>query len=39
VVFVNVNVVPMDRERVLEGQTVWISGNRIGRGRLPADLY
>jgi hypothetical protein len=27
--FVNVNVVPMDRERVLAGQTVWISGGRI----------
>src|SRR5215475_1401117 len=29
VAFVNVNVLSMDRERVLEGQTVWISGTHI----------
>lgn len=29
IAFVNVNVVPMDRERVLEAQTVWISGGHI----------
>ncbi len=28
--FVNVNVVPMDRERVLEGQTVIVQDGRIG---------
>ena len=38
--FVNVNVVPMDRERVLHGQTVIVEGGRIaaiGRGlKVPA---
>lgn len=29
IAFVNVNVVPMDRERVLEGQTVIVRGGRI----------
>jgi hypothetical protein len=29
VAFVNVNVVPMDRERIVAAQTVWISGGRI----------
>ena len=29
VAFVNVNVIPMDRERVLENQTVVVSGGRI----------
>jgi len=29
VAFVNVNVIPMDRERVLERQTVIIKGGRI----------
>ncbi len=39
--FVNVNVVPMDRERVLHGQTVIVDGGRIaaiGRGlKAPAN--
>jgi imidazolonepropionase-like amidohydrolase len=29
--FVNVNVVPMDRERVLRGQTVVVEGGRVSR--------
>ena len=33
--FVNVNVVPMDAERVLLGQTVLVEGGRIARTALP----
>ncbi len=36
IAFVNVNVVPMDSERVLESQTVIVDGNRIARVG-PAD--
>ena len=42
VAFVNVNVIPMDRERVLEGQTVIVRDGRIAsiepsaRARIPA---
>lgn len=45
VVFVNVNVIPMDSERILEGQTVIIKNHRIayvgtgGDVEIPADAY
>ncbi|NIA03008.1 MAG: hypothetical protein GWP12_00495 [Nitrospirae bacterium] len=45
VVFVNENVIPMDSERILEGQTVIIEDHRIayigtgGDVKIPADAY
>jgi hypothetical protein len=45
VAFVNVNVLPMDRERVLEGYTVLVNGDRIEsvapaqRVRIPAGAH
>ena len=43
--FENVNVIPMDSERIMEGQTVVIEGHRIadigtsGEIEIPADAH